>query len=67
LNLINNNINKVIDHGIKNNRLVELQNEFNDKYEDIEEFKDDPYSDDYHEKYNDLKNLDHRIKNIQVG
>ena len=65
--LIEDNINKVVGKGNLNKSFVELHNEFNDKYEKIEEFKEDPYSDDYHNKYNDLKKLDNRIKNIQVG
>jgi glutamine synthetase type III len=67
LNSISSNINKVIDQEISNNSLVKLQTEFNDKYEKILVFKGDPYSDDYHEKYNELKYLDNKIDNIQVG
>jgi ribosomal protein L21 len=65
--LLTQDVNIDIDQEILNNGLVELQTEFNAKYKKILVFKGDPSSDVYHEKYNELKDLDNRIDNIQVG
>jgi len=65
--LIEDNINKVVGKGILNKSLVELQKEFNDKFKEILVFKDNPTSDDYHEKYTELKDLDAKIDNIPMG
>jgi hypothetical protein len=67
LNLIDNNINKVIDQGISNKSITELQTEFNSKYKEILLFKDNPKSDTYHKLYNYLWDLHDKISNINVG
>lgn len=61
MEVISKDILKSIDRSKNEKSLKQLNSEFRNTYNKIQEFKDDPSCEQYHNLYDQLIDLDHRI------
>lgn len=58
---------KTIDRIENKESLSGLQNLFDEKFEEIEEFREDQSSEEFHRRYNELVKINNRIRYYPVG